>query len=183
MIQPSDMAVPSRPPLGVAMGRAMGPRHRPGAVALAAAAGLAAALCTMPGAARAQLDPRDSFSAFDPAGSSSEFTGKDFAGTRFPIGAHLVLCEKPDHEALLTHGEGLGQVIAETADRFRTTREQMPWMHAWAGAWPDGEGPLAGFEAAWLPTTILVGKDGRILAFAPKLDSAGFVALLEQALK
>jgi hypothetical protein len=56
-------------------------------------------------------------------------------------------------------------------------------MHAWAGAWPDGEGPLAGFEAAWLPTTILVGKDGRILAFAPKLDSAGFVALLEQALK
>jgi hypothetical protein len=70
-----------------------------------------------------------------------------------------------------------------TADRFRTTREQMPWMHAWAGAWPDGEGPLAGFEAAWLPTTILVGKDGRILAFAPKLDSAGFVALLEQALK
>jgi cytochrome c biogenesis protein CcmG/thiol:disulfide interchange protein DsbE len=70
-----------------------------------------------------------------------------------------------------------------TADRFRTSREQMPWMHAWAGAWPDGEGPLAAFEAAWLPTTILVGKDGRILAFAPKLDSAGFVALLEQALR
>lgn len=42
------------------------------------------------------------------------------AGARFPIGAHLVLCEKPDHEALLNDGEGLGQVIAETADRFRT---------------------------------------------------------------
>ncbi|HPA19810.1 MAG TPA: uroporphyrinogen decarboxylase family protein [Verrucomicrobiae bacterium] len=42
------------------------------------------------------------------------------SGARFPIGAHLVLCEKPDHDALLTQGEGLGRVIAETADRFRT---------------------------------------------------------------
>lgn len=42
------------------------------------------------------------------------------AGARFPIGAHLVLCEKPDHDALLTHGDGLGRVIAETADRFQT---------------------------------------------------------------
>ncbi len=70
-----------------------------------------------------------------------------------------------------------------TADRFRTSREQMPWTHAWAGAWPEGEGPLARFEAAWLPTTMLVGKDGRILAFAPKLDSPEFAALLEEALR
>ena len=70
-----------------------------------------------------------------------------------------------------------------TVDRFRSSRETMPWMHAWAGAWPDGEGPLAGFEAAWLPTTILVGKDGRILAVAPKLESAEFAALVEQALR
>ncbi len=70
-----------------------------------------------------------------------------------------------------------------TADRFRTTREQMTWTHAWAGAWPDGDGPLARFEAAWLPTTILVGKNGRIVAFAPKLDSPEFAALVEQALR
>lgn len=42
------------------------------------------------------------------------------SGARFPIGAHLVLCEKPNHAELLTDGEGLGQVVAETADRFRT---------------------------------------------------------------
>ena len=69
-----------------------------------------------------------------------------------------------------------------TADRFRR-REPMPWMHGWAGVWPDGEGPIARLEVAWLPTTILVGKDGRILSLAPKLESAAFGALVEQALK
>ena len=68
------------------------------------------------------------------------------------------------------------------ADRFRT-REPMPWSHGWAGVWPDGEGPIARLEVAWLPTTILVGKDGRILSLAPKLESAAFNALVEQALK
>jgi thiol-disulfide isomerase/thioredoxin len=70
-----------------------------------------------------------------------------------------------------------------TASRFRSGREQMPWIHGWAGVWPDGEGPLAAFEVAWLPTTILVGKDGRILALAPKLESPEFAALVEQALR
>lgn len=70
-----------------------------------------------------------------------------------------------------------------TADRFRRIREPMPWTHGWAGTSPDGGGPIAGFEVAWLPTTILVGKDGRILAFAPKLDSPGFDALVRQAIK
>jgi thiol-disulfide isomerase/thioredoxin len=70
-----------------------------------------------------------------------------------------------------------------TADRFRRVREPMPWTHAWAGVWPDGEGPIAALEAAWLPTTILVGRDGRILALAPTLESPGFAALIEQALK
>ena len=71
----------------------------------------------------------------------------------------------------------------ETPQRFRRSREQMPWMHAWAGVAPDGEGPLAKFEVAWLPTTILVGKDGRILAIAPKLQSPEFEALIESVLR
>jgi thiol-disulfide isomerase/thioredoxin len=70
-----------------------------------------------------------------------------------------------------------------TADRFRRVREPMPWTHAWAGKQPEGEGPLAGFQFTWLPTTILVGKDGRILALAPKLESAEFAAVLEAALR
>jgi thiol-disulfide isomerase/thioredoxin len=70
-----------------------------------------------------------------------------------------------------------------TADRYRRVREPMPWTHAWAGVAPDGEGPLAALEVAWLPTTMLVGKDGRILALAPKLESAEFAALVEQALR
>lgn len=69
-----------------------------------------------------------------------------------------------------------------TADRFRK-REPMPWVHGWAGVWPEGEGPLASFEVAWLPTTILVGKDGRILALAPKLESPEFATLVDRALK
>ena len=69
-----------------------------------------------------------------------------------------------------------------TADRFRK-REPMPWVHGWAGVWPEGEGPLASFEVAWLPTTILVGRDGRILALAPTLDSPEFAALIERAIK
>jgi thiol-disulfide isomerase/thioredoxin len=69
-----------------------------------------------------------------------------------------------------------------TADRFRRIREPMPWTHGWAGASPDG-GPLAGFEVTWLPTTILVGRDGRILAVAPKLESAAFDVLVRQALQ
>ena len=69
-----------------------------------------------------------------------------------------------------------------TADRFRRIREPMPWTHGWAGTSPDGGGPLAGFEVTWLPTTILVGRDGRILAVAPKLDSAAFDALVRQVL-
>jgi thiol-disulfide isomerase/thioredoxin len=70
-----------------------------------------------------------------------------------------------------------------TADRFRRVREPMPWIHAWAGRQPEGQGPLAGFEHPWLPTTILVGKDGRILALAPKLESAEFAAVIEAALR
>lgn len=70
-----------------------------------------------------------------------------------------------------------------TADRYRRVREPMPWTHAWAGVAPDGEGPLAALEVAWLPTTILVGRDGRILALAPKLASPEFAALVEQALR
>ena len=70
-----------------------------------------------------------------------------------------------------------------TADRYRRVREPMPWTHAWAGVAPDGEGPLAALEVAWLPTTILVGRDGRILALAPKLQSPEFAALIEQALR
>ena len=69
-----------------------------------------------------------------------------------------------------------------TADRFRRGRESMPWKHAWAGNAEDG-GPLAKFEVAWLPTTILVGRDGRILALAPKLDSPEFAATVERALR
>jgi thiol-disulfide isomerase/thioredoxin len=70
-----------------------------------------------------------------------------------------------------------------TADRYRRVREAMPWTHAWAGVAPDGEGPLAALEVAWLPTTILVGRDGRILAWAPKLESPEFASLVEQALR
>ena len=70
-----------------------------------------------------------------------------------------------------------------TAERFRRIREPMPWTHGWAGVSPDGTGPLARLEYTWLPTTILVGKDGRILAFAPKYDAPDFIALLERALK
>ncbi len=39
---------------------------------------------------------------------------------RMPIGAHLVLCEKPNHDALILDGKGLGQVVAEAARRYRT---------------------------------------------------------------
>ncbi len=73
--------------------------------------------------------------------------------------------------------------VQGTADRFRRIREPMPWTHGWAGVAPDGSGPLARLEYTWLPTTILVGKDGRILALAPKYDSPVFTALLERALK
>lgn len=70
-----------------------------------------------------------------------------------------------------------------TAERFRRIREPMPWTHGWAGGAPEGTGPLAGLEYTWLPTTILVGKDGRILAFAPKYESPEFITLLERALQ
>jgi thiol-disulfide isomerase/thioredoxin len=70
-----------------------------------------------------------------------------------------------------------------TADRFRRTREPMPWIHGWVGTPPEGTGPLAGFEVTWLPTTILVGKDGVILALAPKYDAPEFRALIDKALR
>jgi uroporphyrinogen-III decarboxylase len=41
-------------------------------------------------------------------------------GLRMPIGTHLVLHEYADHDAVLLDGERLGEVIVETADRFRT---------------------------------------------------------------
>lgn len=50
----------------------------------------------------------------------SFYIGLAQSGARFPIGAHLVLCEKPDHHAILLDGEQLGAVVAETADRFKT---------------------------------------------------------------
>ena len=70
-----------------------------------------------------------------------------------------------------------------TADRFRRIGGRMPWTHGWAGASPDGSGPLARLEYTWLPTTILVGRDGHILSYAPKFDSPEFIALLERALQ
>lgn len=70
-----------------------------------------------------------------------------------------------------------------TVHQFRRIREPMPWTHGWAGVSPDGGGPLAGFEVVWLPTTILVGRDGHILAVAPKLDSPEFDTLVREALK
>jgi len=42
------------------------------------------------------------------------------SGLRMPIGADLVLHEKPDPAAILTDGEALGRVVEETARRFRT---------------------------------------------------------------
>ena len=70
-----------------------------------------------------------------------------------------------------------------TADRFRRIHAPMNWTHGWAGVSPDGGGPLGGLEVTWLPTTILVGRDGRILAVAPKLESPEFEALLQKALQ
>ena len=37
------------------------------------------------------------------------------SGLRMPIGADLVLHEKPDPAAILTDGEALGRVVEETA--------------------------------------------------------------------
>ena len=37
-----------------------------------------------------------------------------------PIGADLVLHEKPDAEAIVRDGSALGRVVAETARRYRT---------------------------------------------------------------
>ena len=70
-----------------------------------------------------------------------------------------------------------------TADQFRRIHAPMNWTHGWAGVAPDGGGPLAGFEVEWLPTTILVGRDGRIIAVAPKLASPEFDALVQRALR
>lgn len=70
-----------------------------------------------------------------------------------------------------------------TADQFRRIHAPMNWTHGWAGVAPDGGGPLAGFEVEWLPTTILVGRDGRIIAVAPKLESLEFDALVQRALR
>ena len=42
------------------------------------------------------------------------------AGARVPIGADLVLREKPDHEAILLDGVALGRVLEEAAHRYRT---------------------------------------------------------------
>jgi len=41
-------------------------------------------------------------------------------GLRMPIGADLVLRQKPDHEAILLDGQRLGNVLLETADTFHT---------------------------------------------------------------
>ena len=70
-----------------------------------------------------------------------------------------------------------------TADQFRRIHAPMNWTHGWAGVAPDDGGPLAGLEVVWLPTTILVGRDGRIIALAPKLESPEFDALVQRALK
>lgn len=42
------------------------------------------------------------------------------SGLRMPIGADLVLKEKEDHEERLLNGKLLGEVVAETANRFKT---------------------------------------------------------------
>lgn len=42
------------------------------------------------------------------------------AGLRMPIGAHLLLHETADPDAVVLDGERLGQVVAETARRFKT---------------------------------------------------------------
>jgi len=42
------------------------------------------------------------------------------SGLRMPIGADLVLHEKPNPAAILTDGEALGRVVEETARRYRT---------------------------------------------------------------
>lgn len=93
-------------------------------------------------------------------------------------GLHAAYAKRGLHIVSLSVDE-----LQETADQFRHGREEMPWMHGWAGIAPEGQGPLAGFEVTWLPTTILVGRDGRILALAPDLESAEFHAMIERALR
>ncbi len=41
-------------------------------------------------------------------------------GLRMPIGTDMVLHEKPDHKARLLDGVGLGEVIVESAQRYKT---------------------------------------------------------------
>jgi thiol-disulfide isomerase/thioredoxin len=91
------------------------------------------------------------------------------------------------HDRFRQRGLRIVQVSVDeavgTADRFRRIHAAMNWTHGFAGAAPDNDGPLGALEIAWLPTTILVGRDGRILAVAPKLESPEFHALVEQALR
>ena len=42
------------------------------------------------------------------------------AGHRAPIGTHLILHTRKDHDAILLDGAALGGVVAETAERFQT---------------------------------------------------------------
>jgi hypothetical protein len=42
------------------------------------------------------------------------------AGARLPIGTDMILREQPDHEAILTDGVRLGQVIEQAAHRYKT---------------------------------------------------------------
>ena len=50
----------------------------------------------------------------------SFYLGLAGSGLRMPVGAHLVLHEHADHEAIVQDGQQLGRVVEETARRFRT---------------------------------------------------------------
>jgi uroporphyrinogen-III decarboxylase len=52
--------------------------------------------------------------------SRSTYLDLAASGHRAPIGTHLVLHTRSDADAILLDGAGLGGVVAETAERFRT---------------------------------------------------------------
>jgi thiol-disulfide isomerase/thioredoxin len=90
------------------------------------------------------------------------------------------------HDSLAAEGvEFLSVSIDNAADTVRGFRRgewKMPWLHAIAtGGWSNEQ--VRRLEILFVPRTMLIGSDGRVLAVDERLRGKGLLATIRQALR
>ena len=115
---------------------------------------------------------------------SDTISSEELLGTNYLISFWATWCgpcitKMEDLERMYAHYEGADFTILsismdfleEHTREFRANKSPMPWLNAYLEGWKPDEGILKSFEVIGIPKTILVNKEGYIVAVETDKDA------------